>query len=204
MEDDLEAAAAAKKEIEAAASAASANLTGVTESKAKEYAAIFVSITPPKKEKDIIEFITIQKINTTPRATSRKPGNLLLSWRKLFDVGPDIGMAGAGAAGLAFAPMVSAVIVGLYIANKLLSASKEEFGETEALVLVALWNGRDGKDMISEESGLLKANGLRTEYALPVLTDRQFAGTIDRLCEVGCISLKGGVIHIKEKVNIKY
>ena len=60
----------------------------------------FAKVTPPQKPELKIGLITISSLHDSPRASSRKAGNVVLNWRKLLEIVPDVSLAGLGAAGL--------------------------------------------------------------------------------------------------------
>lgn len=128
---------------------------------------------------------------------SRKPGHITLNWRRMFDVGPDVTVAGLGAA--SDAPYVH-VLVGLYIWNKVWRGMEEELTEDEASVIEALWS--EPASSVARADLFASANQTRTARGLPVLTEGQFARAVDRLVEMRCIKIKeGGAIWRREWVR---
>lgn len=167
--------------------------------------AAFVQVTAPEKAETEIDsnlgWITMHSF-PKPNAVSQKPGNLLLNWRKLMDIVPDISLAGLGAVSLPDA--MGIVIAGLYIWNKLWSGSTEVFSEEEAVTMLALWKNRDSQNRITEPEGFSKTNVMRSVYSLPPLCKTDFSGIIDRLVALGCMKLENGVLSLRESVCIKY
>lgn len=164
----------------------------------------FATVTPPEKPEITIGLVTINSLYGTPKAESRKPGNVVLNWCKLVDIVPDISLAGLGAATLPVAPALAAVLAGLYIWNKVWRGSLEEFSDVEAVTILALWQNRNGENKISENDGLAKTNQLRAEYSMPPLTAGPYAAAVNRLVEIDCIELEDGVIWLREWVRVKY
>ena len=121
-----------------------------------------------------------------------------------MDIVPDIALAGLGAATLPIAPAWSAVLVALYIWNKVLRGSTEEFSDAEALAMLALWKNRTGMNEISEALGFTKTNELRAEYSLSPLTEGQFNSIVVRFREIRCIEPVDGIIRLREWVNVEY
>lgn len=164
----------------------------------------FARVTPPEEPKVTIGLITISSLYGAPKASSRKPGNVLLNWRKLLDIVPDVSLAGLGAATLPVAPQIAVALAGLYIWNKVWRGAVEEFSDVEAVTILALWEHRNDKNKISEPDGFVKTNEVRGRYALPPLTSNQYASAINRLVSLGCIELEGGVIWLREWVQKQY
>jgi hypothetical protein len=79
---------------------------------------------------------------------SRKPGNIVMNWRKLIDVTPDVTIAAAGATG---GPAWLLPFIGLYIWNKLWCGAKVEFSKSEAIVILALWKNRDARKKMKKK-----------------------------------------------------
>ena len=167
---------------------------------------VFSRVSPPEAPESAftIGLITIRSFYDQPKADSRKPGNVLLNWRKLVDIVPDISLAGLGAATLPVAPAVAAVLAGLYVWNKVWRGTVEEFSDIEAVTILALWQNCNADNKISEVDGLAKTNFLRTNYSLPPLTVGQFSAAIKRLSDIACIELEDGVIWLREWIRVKY
>ncbi|GDY36274.1 hypothetical protein [Acidovorax sp. NB1] len=164
----------------------------------------FARVTPPAEPAITLELITISSLYDAPKANSRKPGNIVLNWRKLLDIVPDVSLAGLGAATLPVAPQVAVVLAGLYIWNKVWRGAVEEFSDVEAVTILALWEHRNGKNRIPEQEGFVKTNEVRGRYTLPPLTQSQYASAVNRLTALQCIELEDGVIWLRECVQKKY
>jgi hypothetical protein len=179
MELDESAAADKRRTIREAATAARRTLQVLPDDRIDSAVEAFSRVTPPEEPELTIGLVTISSLYTTPKAQSRKPGNIVLNWRKLIDIVPDVSLASLGAATLPIAPAWSVVLVGLYVWNK-------------------IW------DKIAEADGFEKVNELRTSYSLPPLTLGQFTSVIDRLVQIDCVELEEGVIWLREWVRVKY
>jgi len=164
----------------------------------------FARITPPEAPDFTIGLITINSLFDSPKARSRKPGNLVLNWRKLLDIVPDISLAGLGAASLPVAPQIAIVIVGLYIWNKVWRGTVEEFSDIEAVTMLALWKHRNDKCKIAEPEGYKHVAELMADYALTPLTRVQYASAINRLVQLDCIELDNGIIWLREYIQVRY
>ena len=164
----------------------------------------FTRVTPPEEPEITIGLITISSLYDAPKASSRKPGNVVLNWRKLLDIVPDVSLAGLGAATLPVAPQVAVVLAGLYIWNKVWRGAVEELSDVEAVTILALWEHRNEKNKIPEQDGFAKTNEVRSRYALPPLTTNQYASAVNRLVSLECIELEDGIIWLREWVRKKY
>lgn len=164
----------------------------------------FARVTPPEAPEFTIGLITINSLYDSPKARSRKPGNVVLNWRKLLDIVPDVSLAGLGAATLPVAPQVAIALAGLYIWNKVWRGAVEEFSDIEAVTILALWKHRSDKNKITEPEGFERVNELRASYALPSLTAGQYASAINRLVQLECVELENGIIWLREWIQVKY
>lgn len=164
----------------------------------------FARVTPPEEPEITMQLITISSLYNAPKASSRKPGNVVLNWRKLLDIVPDVSLAGLGAATLPVAPQVAVVLAGLYIWNKVWRGAVEELSDVEAVTILALWEHKNGKNKIQEQEGFVKTNEVRERYALPQLTQNQYASAVNRLSALQCIELEDGIIWLREWVQKQY
>lgn len=164
----------------------------------------FARITPPEEPEFTVGLITINSLYDSPKARSRKPGNLVLNWRRLLEVVPDVTLAGLGAASLPVAPHVAIALVGLYIWNKVWRGAVEEFSEIEAVTILALWSHQNSELKIAEPEGFKRVNELRANSSLPPLTAGQYASAINRLVQLECIKLENGVIWLRESIQVKF
>lgn len=156
----------------------------------------FATVVPPEYSYTS-ELITM---NSTGGGVSRKPGNILLNWRRLFDVGPDVGVAVVGAVGQnAF--VVS--LIALYIWNKVWRGSESPLTEAEASVIEALWSNGAGKRTIESEDGYRMTNELRVRRSAVPLSRAEFEAAIDVLTSMQCVEVTGDKIWLREWVRKK-
>lgn len=157
----------------------------------------FATVTEPKSEGDM-QLITAAGLGRP--AVSRKPGNILLNWRKLFDTSPDVlvAVAGAGAGG----PFVRGLI-GLYVWNRIWRGVEEPISEVEASVIESLWCGRAARKRIPEDVAFGIVNDARAQYGLDQLSRAEFTAAIDRLVELRCVELNDGEVWLREWVRKK-
>ena len=159
----------------------------------------FVTLTPPSEPEATFEFITLDPMHQ--RASSRKPGNILLNWRKLVDTLPDVTLAGATA--FASPPWLS-VVAALYIWNSVRRNSEELLSDVEATIIFALWQKRNSMNKLSEEDGFAHTNNLRKAYNLSTLSRSQFDIAINHLLKIRCLKIDSGSIWLREWVRVTY
>ncbi|OWT63798.1 hypothetical protein [Candidimonas nitroreducens] len=208
MEYDEDAASEQRVVIRLAAEGAKRTHETLSDEQIQAAIKAFARVTPPRlpEEKIDITFglITVDMLRNVPSAESRKPGNVVLNWRKLVDIVPDIYFAGLGAATAPLAPALSMIFAGLYIWNKLWKGSAEDFSKDEAIAILALWKNRDAGNKIGEDDGLMRTNELRVRYDLPPISRGQFAAIVDRFVGINCIELENGVIWLRESIRVRY
>ena len=165
----------------------------------------FIAVTPPRigEIARSIGYVTINA-RSGGSASSRKPGNIVLNWRKLFDLLPDAGLAGIGAS--TAPPNVypwALVLAALYIWNKLWRGAEEKLSEVEASILMALWNHR-AEGRISEVDARTIVNTMRVQTGLTALEVDQYANAMNRLAAIDCLTIEDGWIVLRETIAIRY
>jgi hypothetical protein len=204
MELDQRAAELKRQELRDAAVAVRLTVADFSDDAVEAALNAFSRVTPPEEPEFSIGLITVSSLYSAPTASSRKPGNVLLNWKKLTDIVPDLSLAGLGAATLPIPVVWSAVLEGLYVWNKIWRGSVEEFSDTEATTILALWKARNGENKTLEDDGFNKVNALRSSYSLPSLSRGQYTAAINRLVQIRCIELDNGVVWLREWVEVKY
>ena len=139
---------------------------------------------------------------TTWQAGARhKPDRVLLSWRKLMPVLPEIVLDSAEANS---AHVWLIVFMALAIWSKLAAAASEGIGVDDATTMLALWRYRNANDQISEGDGLARTNAVRAEIRLPPLAKPDYAEVVDRLARLGCLSfaIATGVIQLRDSTAL--
>ncbi|MGY2963139.1 hypothetical protein ACVWZP_004088 [Pseudomonas sp. TE36184] len=160
----------------------------------------FTMLSPPVESEQYIQYIAVGSSRGSG-GSSRKPGNLLLNWKKLMDIIPDISIASAGVAG---SQTWLAALIGLYVWNKVWRGAEEPLSDIEATTILALWKSKDARRRISEEMGLEKTNEWRQILSLPPLTTDQYREVINRLLKMQCIKMDNGIIWLCEWVKVGY
>lgn len=159
----------------------------------------FITITPPLDPPFVMEMIVMSRLGRGG-TRSRKPGNIRLNWRQLFEVVPDVTLAGAGAAGVRWLVPFAA----LYIWMKIWDVATLEIEEKDAFVLYSLWLHRNERKRISEDEAFSKTQSLAKEHKIRALTKPQFEEITNKLLSLECIELNDGDILLREWIIVKY
>lgn len=200
MQEDFRALHAKRNELIATAISAASRLPAGQQVNAARCVDAFAKLRPPKSPELTIELITVLASGRRG-GHSRKPGNIVLNWRKLMDIVPDITIAAAGSLSCQ-AWLIP--FVGLYLWNKLLRGAEEPLSDAEATTILALWQCKDPHYRISEEQGFAKTAEVRSALALPLLDRAEYTMAVNRLLAIRCIDMKAGVIQLQERVTIEY
>lgn|SRR5215472_719943 len=159
----------------------------------------YITLTPPLKPPYSIQYIAGAQLGKGG-AITRKPGNIRLNWRKLFELVPDVTIAGAGAAAETWLIPFAA----LYVWMKLWNVATIELKEEDAFVICSLWRHRGQDNRIPEDEAFAKATALAKENGLPILTKDRFSEILTKLATLECIELKEGTIWLREWVRTTY
>jgi hypothetical protein len=197
---DRNAQKAKEEEIERLVVSFAETHSPLTSSQAKTLIGTFITITPPLCPSFLdVHYMTIADLGRGG-GESRKLGNITLNWRRLFELVPDVTLAGGAAAETAWLIPFAA----LYIWMKLWKASKVKLKEEDAFVVYSLWLHRDINKKISEEDAFLKTKALAKKHNLAGFTKEKFTKIINKLLSFDCIEINEGVIWMREWVRIKY
>ena len=159
----------------------------------------FCRLIPPEKEKFVVEYITV---NSSGRrgGKSRKLGNFVLNWRRLFNDLPDLVLT---AAGVAAEPKL-VFFAALSIWNKIWCHSTIELTPEHATVLYALWQGRDESNKIKRDDALAKSGIKFNFYGMQELVAMSFDDIINDLIKMRCIEVNDNIIWLRERVRGTY
>jgi hypothetical protein len=144
--------------------------------------------------------LIVLNVARAPRGRSRKPGNVLLNWRKLLEIVPDTTLAAAGAVESRWLTALAA----LYVWNKLWRGAEEKLTDAEATIIFALWKIRNSESKVSMDDGFEHTNLVRDGFKLPPLPRGAYEEAIDRLLEMSCVELEDNWLWLREWVRIKY
>ena len=133
-------------------------------------------------------------------AKSRKPGNITLNWRKLFELIPDVTLAGASVVGAQWLIPFAA----LYIWTRVWQAAAVELEEEDAFVVYSLWLHRNDRRRLTEDEAFLQTKALSKKHGLPAINKKKFKQIINKLLSLECIEMNNDVIRLRERVVIKY
>lgn len=162
----------------------------------------FVTVTPPEQPRVELRAI-VMDMGGREGGVSTKPGNILLSMRKLVTI-----LAG-GVLTIATsleAPWI-AVLAALVVWDSVWSGLQVELTEREAAIIWTMWLNRDGENTIPDSSLLALVNGELSKYGRASLSHQQLADSLDRLKKIGCIkkSIKDcSCWWLQEWVSIDY
>lgn len=159
----------------------------------------FIAITSPLDPPMVMEMMVMSRLGRGG-TKSRKPGNIRLNWRHLFEAVPEVAFAGAGAA----ADRWLIPFAALYIWMKLQKLATVPIDEKDAFVLYSLWLHRNERKRISEDEAFSKTQSLAEDHEMPTLTKRQFDEAINKLLSLKCIELDSGDIWMREWTIVTY
>lgn len=134
-------------------------------------------------------------IDWTKGATSIKPGSIRLNWRKLFESVPNSTLAAGGA----YSEPWLASLAALAVWNAVVKQATVAIEPRDAVVLEALWGGRNSKHRIRRDQGYQRSLELFTEYAQPAPNEIEYENALDALCELECIELDGDEIWLRAR-----
>jgi len=197
MANDYNALLAKRQEIEIIARQA-ATISGGGFKMASAVVDAFVDLTLPSRadaENDLIDGFAADA------DAPRKPGTIMLSWRKLTDVVTDIVIAAAEAN---TQHLWIVVFVGLTIWSKLQASAAERLTADEATTMLALWKYRRSSDEIGDDDGFTKANAVRAELGMPALARDKYEAVLACLLQLGCVDVKDGIIRLRDTLRLQY
>jgi hypothetical protein len=128
---------------------------------------------------------------------SRKPGNMLLNWQRLYETIPSIVVT---VAGTEFATWLFP-FVALLIWRDVVRQAEIKLNPTHAIAINAMWNGEDGNQRITESKAFMRTNLLLNSYDRPALTISAFNEIVDDLAAMRCLEVTEGVIWLLESVG---
>ncbi|EGR1569448.1 hypothetical protein P3556_22725 [Vibrio parahaemolyticus] len=160
----------------------------------------FVKISEPKNEPEIMECITVYS-GGRRGGSSRKLGNIFLSWKNLFEIVPDIFIAASGAS---VSNKYLTTMIGLYIWGKVWKGIQIEIDPITAMVFTALWDESYPSKKISEEDGFIASNKYIESTGELAISESDYADAINKLLAIGSIKMNAGVIRVVEWVRKKY
>ncbi len=159
----------------------------------------FADVTPPIAEPPRYELITFRS-GGRHGGTSRKPGNITMTWTRVLTLVTTVAINGAAAAsGPWLVPFVA-----LHIWITIRNVTAKELTPRHAMTLFAMWQHRDGHHRIPEDVGLAVANEYLSRNGFPNLSQREFVDIVDDLCTADCVEVEAGIVWLREWVRSSY
>ncbi|MES2177826.1 MAG: hypothetical protein V4550_08150 [Gemmatimonadota bacterium] len=135
-------------------------------------------------------------------ATSRKAGNIVLSWRRLI---VDLSESTLAALGVAQVPW-TAPLAGLIIWNKMWALLDTNIEEEDAIVLWALWTLRTPDNLVAIAKLPSRVNDVVSRFNHPGVTPARLQRSLTTLRRLRCIedSSDGASLWLREWVRVKW
>jgi hypothetical protein len=127
-------------------------------------------------------------------AESRKPGNILLNWRSLFDSTQNLAFAGAGAATDRWLIPFAALLAWKEV-RKLTHIRIEA---RHAVALEVMWANRNSDNRVQKARALELLNKKLAEYKKDQAQDPEFEQILDALKALRCIEIESETIWLRE------
>jgi len=160
----------------------------------------FCTINPPQDPPMMIEMITANH-GGFGGGRSRKPGNIVLNWRRLVRDSSDLVLTGAGAAASPWLIPFAA----LSIFNKLWTHSSVELTREQASCLFAMWNHCGTDHRISSDEAFAECSALFAVFKWPTLERDAFDAILRDLECLRCIERPDDdTIWLREWVRTRY
>lgn len=160
----------------------------------------FCATSPPLDPPILMEMITVHSLGRGG-GMSRKPGNLILNWRKLAGEFGDLSLTVASVATESWLIPFAA----LSIWNKVWTHSAIELSKDHATVLYAMWQGRNVENEISHKDAFEKSALMFSINGWAPLERQAFEDIICDLNSLEAIETKESVsIWLRECVKTTY
>lgn len=160
----------------------------------------FIRISEPKNEPEVMEYMTVYS-GGRRGGSSRKLGNIFLSWKNLFEIVPDIFIAASGSS---VSNKYLTTMIGLYIWGKVWKGMQVEIDPITAMVFTALWDESYPSKKISEKDGFIVSNNYIESVGEPAISKSEYTDAINKLLAIDSIKMNSGVIRVVEWVRKKY
>lgn len=128
---------------------------------------------------------------------SRKPGNIVLNWRRFFELGPDLVLAVPAVADNRF----TKAAFGLFIWNRVMGLSRVDLSEAEASVIEALWLNAGRRRALPSGEAFTLTNDLRRDRLATELSRRDFEQALGVLSTAKCIKFENDKVTLYEQVR---
>lgn len=159
----------------------------------------FIELSPPQEEEPRVHWISLSD-KGRGGGYSRKAGNLILNWRNLFQIIPDVVLTGSGVVSSAWLWPFA----GLHVWNIVWAGSKIELSKNHAVAIYSMWMNKDGRHTIDEKEAFNKTNDFLLSQGDEKIDRAMFAKIIDDLNRMECIELESGRVWLRESVRKTY
>lgn len=161
----------------------------------------YIKITPPKKEKPMMYFMTFDQLSNYQKGQSVKPGNIVMNIKKLIASISDIT---AMAVSVYYDIPILKVCSALSIWQKLMDIMTVEIDRKQAVVIIALWKNCNSNHKINIDHGYECVNFLYKELEETEISWSDYNKVIDQLIKLKCIEIIDEVIWLREWVSKEY
>lgn len=159
---------------------------GVNTSEAYTLAAAFmaraVRVAPPEEQREIIEYITLNRTGRGGGRTS-KPGNIRFNIRALIDA---LSSGTLGVVGVQEMPYLLP-LVAIVFWNAIRRSMNIQLTENEGAVLYVMWMHRDSENKVPNSGLLDKVNAHLKKYGRTPLSTGDLDSACKRLEQIACI-----------------
>jgi hypothetical protein len=167
---------------------------------AERLANAFCEVSAPLDPPIVIEMITAHSGGRRGGQT-RKPGNIVLNWRRFIQDSADLVLTGAGATTTPWLIPLAA----LSIFNKLWSHSSIDLTREQATCLYAMWHHCDKDHKIQVEHAHIECSSLFVVFDWHALERRKFDTILHDLAGLRCIEMpEPETIWLREYISTSY
>ena len=156
-------------------------------------------ITAPIIVENSEQIVSIDIIDLSKSHTF-KPGNIIINWKKLIKMIPDIAITISAATG----PGWVLPFVVLNIIRDLYDIASIDIKVDHATCILALWKSKGALNKFDETRGLCLINEVRVKLNLKTINNTEFLRLIEDLESINCLKMENSEIKLIEEVRIKY
>jgi hypothetical protein len=155
---------------------------------------LFCSFTEPD---DGPTFLTMTRVGMVQPAYSRKPGNIVLNWRKFFESIPNTALASASLSEPWLMPFAA-----LSIWNEFWKQSKIEVEPRHALLLEVMWQKRNQSRRVLKSVASAAVNERLSSTKLSQMSSNEFEVALNKLSALHCIEIETEEVWLREWVKV--
>jgi hypothetical protein len=142
-------------------------------------------------------FATLSTVGGAGPAYSRKPGNIVLNWRKFFESIPNTALASGSLAEPWLMPFAA-----LSIWNEFWKQSRIEIEPRYALLLEVMWQKRNQKRRVLKSVAIFAVNERLSSTRLNQMSANDFETALNKLSELQCIKIETEEVWLREWVKV--